>query len=410
MNCFVQVFRWYNSNKDWLTAPRLPRMMKRLLKRANSLNPSENEDFADEQPAENPPLAVASSPELELKLEQMAAQLNAMALQLNQTQQQLKELQDLGRSKKSEETTATANSNQVINELREVQVRLNATLSAQQTANDENVQRAISSGEQMANRLSRTEKAIQTLKNNYQQHLQNNNSCCNNNANACSSTVSSTAATQEGGGAGGKADGSATSEWQGQLNQKFQWDMEREVEQLKMRLQLTASDVEKSIHAVQMSSEGALRNFSSVFHDGMRSLATVLEDKLSTASATSYEVITNATMAFGEDLQILRQAVSSSTAEIQSLAGQELKNVRALEELRSGNRRHENNIQVLTNGLNDFKVQVQDQMNSVRAHFSQSVTEYYQKIAERQSAMSYHISSIKEELANVKGRGLLLIT
>jgi hypothetical protein len=37
----------------------------------------------------------------------------------------------------------------------------------------------------------------------------------------------------------------------------------------------------------------------------MRSLASVLEDKVSVASTSSYDVITNATLAFGEDLQIL---------------------------------------------------------------------------------------------------------
>jgi hypothetical protein len=81
--------------------------------------------------------------------------------------------------------------------------------------------------------------------------------------------------------------------------------MGREIEQLKMKLQLTASDLEKSIHSIHVQSEGALRNFSSVYQEGMKSLANVLEDKVSVASTSSYDVITNATLAFGEDLQIL---------------------------------------------------------------------------------------------------------
>lgn len=364
--------------------------MKRLLRRASALNPSENDDFADEQPGEpaSPAVSAVPSPELEAKLEQMTQQLSQMALQLNQTQSQLRQLQHQSRKPDGR-----------ADELNAVEIRVNASLAAHQerlkiqtNMSNESLQRVISAGEQMATRLSKTEKAIQSLKNN-----------CN-----CSSAVRPSSSS------------SRRSELESETSddlptrtseefQKFQWDIEREVEQLKMKLQLTASDLEKSINSIQVNSEGALRNFSAVYHEGMKSLASVLEDKVSLASTSSYDVITNATLAFGEDLQVLRQAVSSSAAQIQYLVAQDMKSIRGLEELRSGNRRHESNIQLLTTQLGDFKQQVQDQLNNVRTHFSQAVTEYYQKIAERQSSMSYRLTSIIDELATVKGKGTLTI-
>lgn len=157
-------------------------------------------------------------------------------------------------------------------------------------------------------------------------------------------------------------------------------------------------------------------------------MTSLVEDKLSTASSASYDVITNATVAFGEDLQVifefkiwkiyfknaieiwgekvLRQAVSSSTSQIQLLIGQDMKSVRGLEEVRSGARRHETNIQILTTQLGEFKLSVQDQLNSIRTHFTQTVNEFYQKIVERQNAMSYRMGSIVDELSSVKSRGI----
>lgn len=101
--------------------------------------------------------------------------------------------------------------------------------------------------------------------------------------------------------------------------------------------------------------------------------------------------------------------MSSSTAQIQYLIGQDMKSVRGLEELRTGARRHESNIQLLTNQIGEFRLQVQDQMNSIRTHFSQTVNEFYQKIVERQNAMSYRLSSVVDELSAVKGKGKIFV-
>ena len=59
---------------------------------------------------------------------------------------------------------------------------------------------------------------------------------------------------------------------------------------------------------------------------------------------SAYDVIVNATVAFGEDLQIIRNSLSNSTSDIQFLLGQDKKNTRGFEDLRSANRRHESNI------------------------------------------------------------------
>lgn len=82
-----------------------------------------------------------------------------------------------------------------------------------------------------------------------------------------------------------------------------------------------------------------------------------------------------------------------------------MKSVRGLEELRTGARRHESNIQLLTSQLGDFRLQVQDQMNSIRTHFSQTVNEFYQKIVDRQNAMAYRLASVVDELSAVRGKG-----
>lgn len=81
-----------------------------------------------------------------------------------------------------------------------------------------------------------------------------------------------------------------------------------------------------------------------------------------------------------------------------------MKSVRGLEELRTGARRHESNIQLLTTQLGEFRLQVQDQMNSIRTHFSQTVNEFYQKIVERQNAMGYRLSSVVDDLSSIKSK------
>jgi hypothetical protein len=180
--------------------------------------------------------------------------------------------------------------------LNAIEIRVNASLAAQQerlkiqsNMTEESLRLVISSGEQMANRLSKTEKTLQTIKN-------NTGNC------SCPAVKSPT----------GKNSPAKTDETipvdsvkSDEVVMKFQNDMEREIEQLKMKLQLTASDLEKSINSIHVQSEGAMRNFSSVYQEGMKSLASILEDKVSVASTSSYDVITNATLAFGEDLQIL---------------------------------------------------------------------------------------------------------
>jgi soluble cytochrome b562 len=186
---------------------------------------------------------------------------------------------------------------------------------------------------------------------------------------------------------------------------RLKHSLENEMEQLMLKMQLTASDLERSINTVQMSSEAALRNFSQTYRDGMNQLSVLLDERLSTASSSSYDFITNATVAFGEDVQLLRQAVSSSASQIQFLVGQDLKSTRGLEELRTGNRRHEGHIQQLTSQLGDFKNQVQDQLNSIRAHFTQTVNEFYNKIVERQNGMSYRLTGLFDDLLSVKNRG-----
>lgn len=112
-------------------------------------------------------------------------------------------------------------------------------------------------------------------------------------------------------------------------------------------------------------------------------------------------------IAFGHADVLLcrRQAVSSSVAQIQFLIGQDMKSVRGIEELRTGARRHESNIQLLTTQLGEFRLLVQDQMNNIRTHFSQTVNEFYQKIVERQNAMGYRLSSVVDELSAIKGKG-----
>ena len=75
-----------------------------------------------------------------------------------------------------------------------------------------------------------------------------------------------------------------------------------------------------------------------------------------------------------------------------------------MEDLRSGSRRHENNINVVSNQLGEFRTQMQDQLNSLRTHFMQTVNEFYNKIVDRQNQMSYRLSSVVDDLTSVKGK------
>ena len=384
-----QVFRWYTNNKDWLTATRLPRMMKRLLRRANALNPGENDDFADEQPVETGTAPAAASAELEAKLEQMSQQLGQMAQQLNQTQAQLRQMQQANRRTAEAAAAAATGRTEDSNAL---EIRVNASLAAHQerlkiqtNMTDESLRKIISSGEQMATRLSKTEKLLETLQN-----------APNNNCGNCPAAPVLAEAD----------DPPSLSKIPTDDIVKFQRDIQHEVQQLKVKLQMTADDMVKNVNSLQFENEGMYRNFSALFKDGLAAVGESVDDRLSSASSSSYDIITNATLAFGEDLQVLRQAVSSSTAQIQFLVGQDMKSVRGLEELRSGARRHEANIQVLTTQLGEFKFQVQDQLNNIRAHFTQTVNEFYQKIVDRQNAMAYRLTSVVDELSAVKGKGI----
>ena len=82
------MFHWFSSNKDWLQHARLGRMMKRLLRRAASLNPADlDDDKSDDS------VATGAAPEMEAKMQLMSNQLAAAEQALNQTRQQVLVLQ-----------------------------------------------------------------------------------------------------------------------------------------------------------------------------------------------------------------------------------------------------------------------------------------------------------------------------
>ena len=118
---------------------------------------------------------------------------------------------------------------------------------------------------------------------------------------------------------------------------------------MRQQLKLASGDLEKSMASIQLQSEGALRNFSMVQHDSTEMLMTLVDSRLSESSRLSYDAIISATTTFGEDLNLLRNAVSSTTSDLELLKGEEIKSARSLEDVRSGIRRHEANIKVLNN-------------------------------------------------------------
>lgn len=130
---------------------------------------------------------------------------------------------------------------------------------------------------------------------------------------------------------------------------KVKNELQREVAELSQQLKLAAGDLEKSMASIQLQSEGALRNFSMVQQDSVKTLMTLMDNRMSESSRASYDAIISATTAFGEDLNMLRNAVSSTASDLELLKGEEIKSVRALEDVRSGIRRHEANIKVLIN-------------------------------------------------------------
>ena len=360
-----KVFRWYTTNKDWLTHPRLPRMMKRLLRRAATLNPGESDDFADDSSSSSSsstnPIVVSAGIGNAAELEQRLEALEQLK-KIDWTELEKRIVQSVNASLQSQQDQWTLQANQT----------------------NQSLQHVMAGSSELAMRISKAEKMIQTT-------LTIKNALGN-------SSRSRTNPEKD-------EEGSIISATTNDEMLRIKHSLENEMEQIMLKMQLTASDLEKSINTVQMSSESALRNFSQTYRDGMSQLTTLLDDRLTTASSSSYDVITNATQAFGEDVQLLRQAVSSSASQIQFLVGQDLKTTRGLEEIRTGNRRHEGHIQQLTSQFGDFKNQVQDQLNSIRTHFTQTVNEFYNKIVERQNSMSYRLASIVDDLIGVKNRG-----
>ena len=269
------MFRWYSANKDWLTHQRLSRMMKRLLRRAAQLNPTENDDFTDESP---PSAASGASGAAVAELE---ARLQQMAVQLNQTQNQLRLQQQMtGRPSTSDWATSTWQQG--------LEQRINASLVSHQdqmrllaNSTNQSLQHVVSGAEQLAARVSKTEKVVQGIKSSPPPSCQ-----CSPASSSSPVQRPSTEGEDEPGGRGSEDIA------------KIKHELANEIEQLQLKLQLTASDLEKSINAIQMGSDGALRNFSQSYHEGMKSLSTLLDDRLSSAASASYDVITNAT--FGE--------------------------------------------------------------------------------------------------------------
>lgn len=130
---------------------------------------------------------------------------------------------------------------------------------------------------------------------------------------------------------------------------KVKSELQREVAEVRQQLKLASGDLEKSMASIQLQSEGALRNFSMVQQDSTEMLMTLVDSRLSESSRLSYDAIISATTTFGEDLNLLRNAVSSTTSDLELLKGEEIKSARSLEDVRSGIRRHEANIKVLNN-------------------------------------------------------------
>lgn len=246
-------------------------MMKRLLRRAATLNPTESDDLdetsssSSSSSANNAAASGANVVELELKLQQMV-------LQLNQTQAQLASIVKSSTGKQQSSDWQQA-----------IEERINASISAQANQTNQSLQHVVSGSELLAVRMSKTEKLLQTLK------TSNNNNCGCNSTTSIATRIRPTEEPQ--------TEGMSESTGSKSLDEslmKVKHEMSNEIEQLQLKLQLTANDLEKSINAIQVNSEGALRNFSLVYQEGMKTLTTMLDDRLSTVSSASTDVITNA--------------------------------------------------------------------------------------------------------------------
>lgn len=244
-------------------------MMKRLLRRAATLNPTESDDLdetsSSSSSANNAAASGANVVELELKLQQMV-------LQLNQTQAQLASIVKSSTGKQQ---------NSAVDWQKAIEERINASISAQANQTNQSLQHVVSGSELLAVRLSKTEKLLQNLKSS------SSNNCGCNSTTSIATRIRPTEEPQT------ESDSTGSKSVDESI-MKVKHEMANEIEQLQLKLQLTANDLEKSINAIQVNSEGALRNFSLVYQEGMKTLTTMLDDRLSTVSSASTDVITNA--------------------------------------------------------------------------------------------------------------------
>jgi len=244
-------------------------MMKRLLRRAATLNPTESDDLdetsSSSSSANNPAASGANVVELELKLQQMV-------LQLNQTQAQLASI--------VKSSTGKQQNSAAVDWQKAIEERINASISAQANQTNQSLQHVVSGSELLAVRLSKTEKLLQNLKS-------SSNNCGCNSTTSIATRIRPTEEPQT------ESDSTGSKSVDESI-MKVKHEMANEIEQLQLKLQLTANDLEKSINAIQVNSEGALRNFSLVYQEGMKTLTTMLDDRLSTVSSASTDVITNA--------------------------------------------------------------------------------------------------------------------
>merc|ERR1712071_389548 len=379
------IFRWYRGNKEWLGNQRLGQMMSRLLKRAASAAANagnSEEELSPSAPARTAKISAPSGlkplkPELETVLLQVMKQLEETQKRLSQleTQQQQQQQQQQVPAGGKQLLEATPWIAQIESVMKEQQQSI---MQAAEGTN-KNLQLVVSSSQQMSARLTKAESQIQVLS------VNTANGC------GCNSSQLIVSPNSDPGSSSGDV-------------QRVKTELQREVTELRQHLRLASGDLEKSMAAIQLHSESALRNFSVMHQESMQSLKTVMETHLAESGRTSYDAIIGATTAFGEDLNLLRGAVSSTTSEVETLKGKEMKALRALEDVRSGVRRHESNIKVLTNEVGDFKSQTQDKLNQLRTHFMQTVNEFYNKIVDRQNQMSSRLTSVVDDVTSVKGK------
>lgn len=369
------VFRWYRSNKEWLGNSRLNQMMNRLLKRAAAAATTGVNSQGSEEDVSTPrsttPSTTTTTPtapttpatlELETKLTQVLRE-------LKETQMRLVVLEERNNDGGLPPWASHIDA-ALQNQKETVQMMANGT--------NQSLQLVVSQSEQLAQRLSETETMLQLLS--------------TAPTNGCTCTGTDLAVREE-----------SSQSFPADLL-KVKNELQREVAELSQQLKLAAGDLEKSMASIQLQSEGALRNFSMVQQDSVKTLMTLMDNRMSESSRASYDAIISATTAFGEDLNMLRNAVSSTASDLELLKGEEIKSVRALEDVRSGIRRHEANIKVLINEVGDFKTQTQDKLNHLRTHFVQTVNEFYTKIVDRQNQMSYRLTSVVDDLTSVKSK------